>query len=97
MGSLIPLGTNWNTTETKDVNDGTYIGFLVLMVAGAVLAFFLVKPEKIVREDGTRVQRIRHPSAIKELTGLWECLWTDPYIVLLFPLFWVRQPSGSGV
>lgn len=43
-------------------HSGTYIGFLVLMLCGAILAFFLVPPEKIIRKDGTRVQRIRHPS-----------------------------------
>lgn len=34
------------------------------MICGAILAFCLVPPEKIVRKDGTRVQRIRHPSAL---------------------------------
>jgi hypothetical protein len=44
------------------VNDGTYIGFMVLMMSGAILAFFLVPPEKIIRKDGTLVQRVRYPS-----------------------------------
>lgn len=91
LGSLIPLGTNWNRTDNADVVTGTYIGFLVLMVAGAILAFFLVPPEKIVRRDGTRVQRIRHPSMKTEMWGLWTTLQTDPYIVLLFPLFWASN------
>ncbi|TGZ76253.1 MFS general substrate transporter [Ascodesmis nigricans] len=91
IGSLIPLGTNWNTNQEGDVVTGTYVGFLVLMLAGAVLAFFLIPPEKIVRSDGTRVQRLRHPSALMEVKGLWTTMQTDPYILLLFPLFWASN------
>lgn len=91
IGSIIPIANNWNTTDNKAVNDGTYIGFLVLMVCGAILSWFLVPPQKIVRKDGTRVQRVRHPSIKSELKGLWETLYSDPYIVLLFPLFWASN------
>ncbi|KAF8244935.1 MFS general substrate transporter [Wilcoxina mikolae CBS 423.85] len=49
LGSLVPI---------VPVNDGTYIGFLVLMVCGGILAWFLVPPEKIIGSDGTRVQHI---------------------------------------
>lgn len=53
-----------HTQKTVNVNDGTYIGFMVLMAFGGILAWFLVPPEKIVRKDGSRVQQIRHPSAM---------------------------------
>jgi len=62
IGSAIPIGQNWNSTEGS-VNDGTYVAFLVLMVCGFVLAFFLAPPHKIIRSDLTRVERIHHPSA----------------------------------
>jgi len=62
VGSAIPIGQNWNSTE-GNVNDGTYIAFFVLMVAGFVLAFFLAPPHKIIRSDLTRVEHIRHPTA----------------------------------
>jgi len=91
LGSLIPLGTNWNVTKVAPVKDGTYIGFVVLMLCGAVLAFFLVSPDKIVRRDGTRVQPIRHPSAWAEIYGMWTTVRSDPYIILLFPFFWASN------
>jgi hypothetical protein len=62
LGSVIPIGQNWNSTEGS-VNDGTYIAFFVLMITGFILAFFLAAPYKIVRNDLTRVEHIRHPSA----------------------------------
>lgn len=61
------------------------------MLAGAFLAFFLVPPDRIIRKDGTRVQRIQHPSAISEIKGLWATLKSDSYILLLFPFFWASN------
>ena len=40
IGSLIPLGQNINSVAGP-VTDGTYIGFIVLMATGAILALFL--------------------------------------------------------
>ncbi|KAI5799921.1 major facilitator superfamily domain-containing protein [Geopyxis carbonaria] len=91
IGSLIPLATNWNTTENTPVKDGTYVGFLVLMLVGAALACLLVPPSKIVRNDGSRVQRVHHPSIVTEMLGLWETIWSDSYILLLFPFFWASN------
>ena len=82
---------NWNSKASSVVNDGTYIGFIVLMVSGAVLAFFLVPPEQIVRKDGTRVAPVRHPSALSEVKGLYQTLISDYYIILLFPMFWASN------
>ncbi|KAA8904795.1 major facilitator superfamily domain-containing protein [Sphaerosporella brunnea] len=91
IGSCIPIGNNWHSTENKPVNDGTYIGFLVLMVTGGILAWFLVPPQKIIRKDGTRVQRVQHPSILSEFKGLYETVLSDPYILLLFPFFWASN------
>jgi len=91
IGSCIPIGTNWSSTSNNAVQDGTYIGFLVLMICGAILAFFLVPPSKIIRKDGTRVQRVHHPSFISEMKGLYQTLFSDPHIILLFPFFWASN------
>jgi MFS family permease len=101
IGSAIPIGQNWNSTSGS-VNDGTYIAFFVLMVCGFVLAFFLAPPHKIIRDDLTMVEHIRHPSAWyvrliifnqirSEFKGLFQTLKTDYYIVLLFPMFWASN------
>ncbi|CCX30418.1 Similar to UNC93-like protein C922.05c; acc. no. Q9URX1 [Pyronema omphalodes CBS 100304] len=91
IGSCIPMANQWHTQKTVNVNDGTYIGFMVLMAFGGILAWFLVPPEKIVRKDGSRVQQIRHPSAISELKGLYQTLILDPWIILLFPFFFASN------
>lgn len=88
IGSLIPLGQNINVKVAATVNDGTYIAFIVLMVAGAFLALFLVDADKIIRSDGTKVILMKNPSWWSELKGLYTCILAEPYIILLFPMMW---------
>ncbi|KAK9233964.1 hypothetical protein V1525DRAFT_102843 [Lipomyces kononenkoae] len=88
IGSLIPLGQNIHVTTASTVSDGTYIAFIVLMCAGAVLALSLVDADKIIRSDGTRVVLMKNPSWKSELIGLWTCIKAEPYIILLFPMMW---------
>ncbi|CAG8115615.1 unnamed protein product [Penicillium olsonii] len=88
IGSLIPLGQNIHVKENKTVGDGTYIAFIVLMFTGACLALFLCDADKIVRPDGSRVILRKHPSWKTEIVGLWETISSEPWIILLFPMFW---------
>ena len=73
------------------MTDGTYIGFMILMFLGAVLAWFLVDASRIVRADGSRVILMKHPTWQSEVFGLWEVLLSDSYIVLLFPMFFASN------
>ena len=86
LGSLIPLGQNINNAGGT-VSDGTYVGFIVLMLIGAVLACLLVDAKHVVRHDGSCVIVMKHPTWQSEFVGLWEVLIGDWYIVLLFPMF----------
>ena len=70
------------------MKDGTYIAFIVLMGFGAILALGLVDAKRIIRSDGSRVILKKNPSLWSELYGLWETLRFNPYVVLLFPMFW---------
>jgi MFS family permease len=87
IGSLIPLGQNIHTTEPKSVNDGTYVGFLVLTLIGAALSWTLVDAKAVIRDDGSKIIVMKHPSWKSEIMGLWETFFTDPYILALFPMF----------
>ncbi|KAJ5622343.1 hypothetical protein N7528_005575 [Penicillium herquei] len=87
IGSLIPLGQNINVTVNATVSDGTYIGFIVLMAVGAVLAVCLCNANDIIRPDGSRVILMKNPSWQSELKGLWETLRFEPFVILLFPMF----------
>lgn len=86
----IPVGQNLHS-KAGSVNDGTYIGFMVLTFIGLILAWGLVDAGQIVRADGSRVVLMMHPSWQSEILGLWEVLRTDTYIVLLFPMFFASN------
>ena len=51
----------------------------------------MANPVKMIRSDGTRVVTPRHPSWKSELYGLYLTLRTDPWIVLLFPMFFASN------
>jgi len=87
IGSLIPLGQNIHDTGNHTVSDGTYIGFIVLMFCGALLALCLCDANKVIRKDGSKVILMRHPTWTSEIVGLWQTLESEPYILLLFPMF----------
>jgi len=58
------------------------------MFTGAVLGLFLCNAGAVVREDGTRVVMMKNPSWKSEFIGLYETLKFEPFVVLLFPMFW---------
>ncbi|ORY14817.1 major facilitator superfamily domain-containing protein [Clohesyomyces aquaticus] len=91
IGSLIPLGQNMHTTTDSSVNDGTYIGFLILTFIGACLAWTLVDAKDIIRHDGSKVIVMKHPSWKSEFLGLWETIQSDPWVVALFPMFFASN------
>lgn len=51
----------------------------------------MANPKAMIRSDGTRVIPPRHPSWKTEFYGLWITLITDPWIVLLFPMFFASN------
>jgi hypothetical protein len=71
-----------------NVTDGTYAGFIVLTFLGAILSMGLTNANNIIRRDGTKVILMKNPSWKTEFIGLWETVIDDPWVVLLFPLFW---------
>lgn len=83
------MGLNINNTGNsgKPIGNSTYIGFLILTFLGACLSWTLVDAKHVVRRDGSRIILMKHPTWKTEILGLWETLWTDPYIILLFPMF----------
>ncbi|KAG1855577.1 MFS general substrate transporter [Suillus subluteus] len=84
VGAAVAFALNFNNTV---VGNGTYVGFLILTLIGVFLPLFMADPDKMVRTDGTRVNLVRHPSWKTEFLSLFIALKTDPWIVLLFPMF----------
>jgi hypothetical protein len=58
------------------------------MFAGACLALLLCNANDIIRPDGSRVVLMKNPTWQTELIGLWETVRFEPFVVLLFPMFW---------
>lgn len=90
IGSLIPLGQNINATS-GNVTDGTYVGFIVLMFTGAVLALALCNANRVIRDDGSKVILMKNPSWKTEIIGLVETFTSAPWVVLLFPMFFASN------
>jgi MFS family permease len=90
IGALIPLGQNLHSTKKK-VDDGTYVAFIVLMAAGFVLAGFLCNPHFVRRSDGSRIIMMKNPTWKSEITGMFQVLMTDWYILLMFPMFFASN------
>lgn len=61
------------------------------MTIGLCLGLFLVNADKVVREDGTKVILMKNASWRTELVGLYETLRDDPWICLLFPMFFASN------
>ena len=57
------------------------------MFFGALLALTLCNAGDIIRKDGSRVILMKNPTWQSELWGLWETLRFEPFVVLLFPMF----------
>jgi len=83
----VELGLNAHQKEDGRVNDGTYVGFIILTFLGACLACALVDAKDVVRRDGSRVILMQHPTVKSEVLALWQTLRNDTYILLLFPMF----------
>lgn len=58
------------------------------MAFGACLALLLCDADKVVRPDGSRVILMKNPSWKTEFIGLWETISSEPWIIMLFPMFW---------
>lgn len=82
------LGQNFDVKVNATVTDGSYIAFIVLMFCGALLALLLCDAGKVIRTDGSKVVLKKNPTWQSEFVGLWETIRYEPFVVLLFPMFW---------
>ncbi|KAK4942367.1 hypothetical protein LTR10_017814 [Elasticomyces elasticus] len=91
VGSLIAFGINVNATDSSGVSTPVYAVFVTIMCLSIVIAFFcIVKPEDVVRDDGTHLAVFHATDARTEIKGILE-LFTDPKILLLLPGIFVAE------
>lgn len=92
IGAAIPLSQNWSSGSSGSgrVNDGTYIGFFILMLLGAFLGLLVYPWERIVREDGSLVvlEAKEKKSLKQELRCSWDVCRRNWWIVFFWPMCW---------
>jgi fumarate reductase subunit D len=54
IGSIIPICLNWNSTQ-GNLNDGSYIAFICIMLIGCFIPLLLLTSDQVIRTDGTKV------------------------------------------
>ncbi|KAF9650654.1 MFS general substrate transporter, partial [Thelephora ganbajun] len=93
VGAAVSLGQNYGSNVSAAWTSLGYLGitFLVLTIVGVLIPIIMAPPNKMVRADGSRVTTPRHPSWKAEFKGLWIAFRTDPYIILLFPMFFASN------
>ncbi|KAI1098636.1 MFS general substrate transporter [Jackrogersella minutella] len=87
IGGAISLGLNHSTKERGQVGYQTYLGFIAIQCLGCLFALLLSNPEKVQRDDGTRIEAPRGIAWRTELREMWTLLRSKS-ILLLTPLFW---------
>ena len=86
----VELGLNYHK-PLEAVGDATYITFLILTFLGACLSWTFVDAKHVVRRDGSRIILMKQPTWKTEIFGLWQTLRSDPYVILLFPMFFASN------
>ncbi|EKG20940.1 Major facilitator superfamily [Macrophomina phaseolina MS6] len=87
IGGAVSLGINHKINQRGKVGYETYIGFIVIQCLGFFFGLLLSNPEKVQRDDGTRIAAPRGIGWRTELSVMWR-LVRSKSILLLTPLFW---------
>jgi hypothetical protein len=71
------------------------------MFSGACVALFICDADKVIRPDGSKVILMKNPSWKTEIVGLWDTIVSEPWILLLFPMFfasnWFYTYQQNGI
>ncbi|OTB00007.1 hypothetical protein M426DRAFT_324666 [Hypoxylon sp. CI-4A] len=87
IGGAISLALNVKVNQRGQVGYQTYLGFIAIQCLGCLFALFLSNPEKVQRDDGTRIEAPRGIYWRTELREMWRLI-KGKSILLLVPLFW---------
>ncbi|KAF3018024.1 hypothetical protein E8E15_007029 [Penicillium rubens] len=87
IGGAVSLGINHSVNQRGQVGYQTYLAFIAIQCLGLVIGPLLSNPEKVQRDDGTRIEAPRGIHWREELRTMWR-LARSRSILLLVPLFW---------
>ncbi|ESK90781.1 duf895 domain membrane protein [Moniliophthora roreri MCA 2997] len=86
VGGAIVLALNNKDGQRGHVSTNTYLIFIALQCLSVPVALALSPPEKVQREDGTKVQPQAKVTLKQTFIDLWRCLQRRE-ILLLLPIF----------
>lgn len=87
IGGSISLALNHKVNRKGKVGYKTYQAFIAIQCLGLIFGLFLSNPEKVQRDDGTKIEAPRGIKWREELREMWKLL-KSRQILLLTPLFW---------
>ncbi|KAJ5143299.1 Major facilitator superfamily domain general substrate transporter [Penicillium bovifimosum] len=87
IGGAVSLGINHKVNQRGQVGYETYLAFIAIQCLGLFIGPLLSNPEKVQRDDGTRIEAPRGIHWREEITAMWR-LARSKSILLLVPLFW---------
>ncbi|KAL1974813.1 hypothetical protein VTN31DRAFT_5017 [Thermomyces dupontii] len=87
IGGSISLALNHKDSQRGQVGHETYLGFIAIQCLGFFFGLLLSNPEKVRRDDGTKIAAPRGIHWRTEFREMWRLL-TSRSILLLTPLFW---------
>ncbi|CAL3970135.1 unnamed protein product [Diplocarpon coronariae] len=90
IGSVISLVQSQHSI-TNDVTDGTFFAFIALSCCGVLLSLTLAEPKDVVRSDGVHVSLPEVPTWKSAILSLFDGLYRNPRIFLLFPMFFASN------
>jgi hypothetical protein len=87
IGGAISLGLNHKVNHKGKVGYQTYLAFIAIQCLGFFFGLLLSNPDKVVRDDGTRISAPRGIKPRTELREMWRLIRSRS-ILLFSPLFW---------
>lgn len=98
IGGSIALALNHSVNRRGKVGDSTYVAFIAIMCLGPFFGLLLSNPEKVKRDDGTKIEAPRGIKPREEAKAMWNLLLSRE-ILLLSPLFfyfgWIQAYPGT--
>jgi hypothetical protein len=86
IGGSINLALNSKNAKTGKVGYTTYLVLIAIQCCGLPFALLLSPPDKVIRDDGTKVPNLKHTTWLKEGKAIWRLIRTRR-ILLLIPIF----------
>ncbi|OHF01899.1 hypothetical protein CORC01_02777 [Colletotrichum orchidophilum] len=87
IGGAISLALNHKVNQKGKVGYELYLAFIGIQCLGFSFGLFLSNPDKVIRDDGSRIEAAGGIHWRSELTEMWRLLRSRS-ILFLTPLFW---------